>query len=125
MTKESKLKTDDDFSWKNWRQYGFPYLARKVWRLFFQKEEKTWFDERLLAVLRCPVSQQSLHWLSQDELPRLQAALEVKALCNCHGDFIQGPIVAGLVRKDGKFLYWVQYEIVDLTKFSAVRLFWQ
>ena len=115
----------DDFSWKNWKRYRFFYLIKRGWRLFSQREEKAWFDERLLAVLRCPISQQPLRWLAQEEIPRLQAALGVKALCNRRGDLIQGPIVAGLVRQDGKFLFYAQHEIVDLTKPAAIRLFWQ
>ena len=75
-------------------------------------------------MLRCPISHQSLRWLAEEEVPRLEAALAVGALCNRHGDLVRGPITRGLVREDGRHLYWIKQEIVTLTKSGAIRLLW-
>lgn len=119
-----KKKSEEFFYWKDWRRYHFLYLLKRIWRLIFLKKEKEWFDDRLLMILQCPLSQQGLRWLPEVELARLNAALSVKALCNCQGELVQGTITVALVRENGKFLYWGRHEIADLTKGGAIRLFW-
>ncbi|MEZ5406248.1 MAG: hypothetical protein R3F23_08830 [Verrucomicrobiia bacterium] len=86
--------------------------------------KKQGIDERLLSVLVCPSSQQALRWLLEDELPRLNSAVEMGFLCFRNGTPVRQVIKQGLIREDEKILYVCEDGIPVLLKSRGIRLLW-
>ncbi|MBX7157731.1 MAG: hypothetical protein K1X66_05030 [Verrucomicrobiae bacterium] len=78
----------------------------------------------MLSVLVCPSSQQALRWLQEDELPRLNAAIEMGFLCFRNGTPVRQIIKQGLIREDEKMLYVCEEGIPILVKSRGIRLLW-
>jgi uncharacterized protein YbaR (Trm112 family) len=62
-------------------------------------------DEYLLKMLRCPETRQELDLVEGAIIGKINAAIKECHLKNRGGDAIQGPIKAGLLRRDRCYLY--------------------
>ena len=64
-------------------------------------------NTELLKILRCPETGQELDYLEGAVIGRINAAIKEGILKNRGDQTIQGPIEAGLLRKDRKYLYFI------------------
>ena len=62
-------------------------------------------DKELLKILRCPETRQVVHYLEGEIFSKINAAISSGTLENRGHQTLQGPIEAGLLREDRKFLY--------------------
>lgn len=62
-------------------------------------------DPKLLEILACPATHQSLKEASADLLAGLNAKVAGGGLKNIGGSAVEKELTAGLIREDGKVLY--------------------
>jgi len=62
-------------------------------------------DHELLRILRCPETREELDYLEGAAIDRINAAIGEGTLKNRGGQAVAGPIEAGLLRRDRKYLY--------------------
>jgi len=62
-------------------------------------------DHELLQILRCPETREELDYLEGAAIDRINAAIREGTLKNRGGQAVAGPIEAGLLRQDRKYLY--------------------
>jgi len=79
-------------------------------------------DEQLLALVRCPETQQPLSSASPEQLGRLEAARAKGTLRDRAGRMVLEPVVAGLVRADGALLFPIRDGIPVLLLDDALPL---
>ncbi|MBU4268212.1 MAG: hypothetical protein KJ808_05120 [Acidobacteria bacterium] len=62
-------------------------------------------NKELLKILRCPETKQELDYLEGAAISKINAAIKAGILKNRGAQALQGPIAAGLLREDRKYLY--------------------
>jgi uncharacterized protein YbaR (Trm112 family) len=65
-------------------------------------------DQETIALLRCPVTRQSLRLAEEATLAKINQAIEAGTLQDQLGRVVKDPLSEGLVRQDGKILYPVR-----------------
>ena len=68
-------------------------------------------DKELLKLLRCPETRQSLEYVQELIIDAINVTIAQGTLKNRGGQAVQGPIAAGLLRDDRKFLYPVRHGV--------------
>ena len=79
-------------------------------------------DKRLLAILRCPVTQKELSLAKNATLSEVNAAIQSGKLSNRDGRVLDIPLSEALVTDDGKVLYPVANGIPVLLEGESVSL---
>ena len=79
-------------------------------------------DKRLLAILRCPVTQKELSLAKNATLSEVNAAIQSGKLSNRDGRLLDAPLSEALVTDDGKLLYPVSNDIPVLLEGESVSL---
>jgi len=79
-------------------------------------------DKRLLAILRCPVTQKELSLAKSAQLNEVNAAINSGKLSNRDGRLLDAPLSEALVTDDGKVLYPVTNGIPVLLEGESVSL---
>jgi len=79
-------------------------------------------DKRLLAILRCPVTQKELSLAKSALLKEVNAAIETGTLSNRDGRVLDAPLAEALVTEGGKVLYPVNNGIPVLLEGESVSL---
>ena len=79
-------------------------------------------DKRLLAILRCPVTQKGLSVLKKDKLQKINAAIGEGGVVNHEGNRIAEPLAEALVTDDGKRVYPVSDGIPVLLEGEAISM---
>ena len=79
-------------------------------------------DKRLLAILRCPVTQKELSLAKTATLKEVNAAIDSGKLSNRDGRVLDAPLSEALVTDDGKVLYPVANGIPVLLEGESVSL---
>lgn len=62
-------------------------------------------DKKLLDILCCPSSKQSLHLLSSKQLERLNKAIYEQTVVQHDGQKLSAPLKEALITKDQKIIY--------------------
>ena len=65
-------------------------------------------DQKLLEILVCPESKQSLQIADKELLDRLNASIADGSVTNRRGDAVSDALTEALVREDGKLLFPVR-----------------
>lgn len=68
-------------------------------------------EQKLLDILACPESHQTLFPADAALITRLNEEIEGRRLRNRGGEVVESPIREALVREDGRFLYVVDDDI--------------
>jgi len=77
------------------------------------------FDDKLLEILVCPETKQSLKLIDQQALGSVNAKISSSELVSRGGQLIDKPVDGALVREDGKYAYPIRGDIpVMLTEES-------
>jgi len=79
-------------------------------------------DKRLLAILRCPVTQKELSLAKSATLKGINSAIDSGALANRDGRVLDAPLSEALVTDDGKVLYPVANGIPVLLEGESVSM---
>lgn len=79
-------------------------------------------DKRLLAILRCPVTQKELSLAKTATLKAVNAAIDSGKLSNRDGRVLDAPVSEALVTDDGKLLYPVANGIPVLLEGESISL---
>ena len=79
-------------------------------------------DKRLLAILRCPVTQKGLALAKRATLDEVNAAIGSGAVSNGDGRAVAEPLTEALVTDDGKLLYPVANGIPVLLEGESISL---
>ncbi|NOZ73961.1 MAG: hypothetical protein GXO90_01080 [FCB group bacterium] len=67
--------------------------------------------EELISILCCPETKESLVLADDDLIKKINAAIKKEQVKQRDGNVVMEIIDAGLIRKDGKYLYPVRREI--------------
>lgn len=62
-------------------------------------------DKKLLDILCCPSSKQSLHLLSSNQLENLNKAISEQSVQQLDGQKLTAPLKQALITKDQKIIY--------------------
>jgi uncharacterized protein YbaR (Trm112 family) len=65
-------------------------------------------DQDTIAIIRCPVTRQSLRLAEETTIAKINQAIEAGTLQDQLGRVVKEPLSDGLVRQDGKVLYPVR-----------------
>jgi uncharacterized protein YbaR (Trm112 family) len=68
-------------------------------------------EKDLLDILCCPETKEPVALISDEEVKRVNAAIEKGAVKRRDGEAESEPIDAGLLREDGKYLYAIRDDI--------------
>jgi uncharacterized protein YbaR (Trm112 family) len=68
-------------------------------------------DQELLDILVCPETRQAVRLADGEVLERLNAAITAGRTTNRGGESVTRPILEGLIREDGRFVYPVRDDI--------------
>ncbi len=79
-------------------------------------------DGKLLEILRCPETQQTLTAAGDDVIADLNRRISEGQLVNRGGDQVDEPIDGGLVRDDGLYLYPIRDDIPEMLIESGIAL---
>jgi uncharacterized protein YbaR (Trm112 family) len=79
-------------------------------------------DKKLLEILACPKTHQSLRLAEAEELDALNEAVAAEQARTVDGETVSDPLEAGLVREDGKLLYPIRDGIPVLLVDEGIRL---
>jgi len=74
----------------------------------------------LLEILICPENRTKLRLAAPEYIQRLNQAISAGTLRNRAGESVQTPMVGGLIREDGKYLYPIVEEIPVLLIDEAI-----
>jgi uncharacterized protein YbaR (Trm112 family) len=77
-------------------------------------------SHELLEILICPENRTKLQLAPDDYIQRLNSAIADGQLRNRAGDVVQTPLVGGLIREDGKYLYPIVEDIPILLSDEAI-----
>ena len=77
-------------------------------------------SNELLEILICPENRTKLRLAPADYVERLNSAIANGKLRNRAGEVVQTPLVGGLIREDGKFLYPIVEDIPILLADEAI-----
>ena len=77
-------------------------------------------DRKLLDLLVCPATRQSLSLLTSDQLARLNAAISAGSIVDAQGQKASNPIAQALITKDAKTIYRVDDGIPVLLTETAI-----
>lgn len=66
------------------------------------------FNEELLEVVCCPLTQQKLAWLLKDAIEELNSRISAGKVVNKKGEVLKEELEAALVSEDGKIIYPVK-----------------
>jgi uncharacterized protein YbaR (Trm112 family) len=77
-------------------------------------------DGKLLEILCCPVSKTPLLILSQENLGKLNSAIEAGDLLFIDGEKVTDVLQEGLITEDGKVIYAVQDNIPVLLEEQGI-----
>ena len=77
-------------------------------------------DKKLLDILCCPASKQSLLLLSSDQLDRMNAAIAAGKALQLDGQSVNKPLKEALITRDGKLIYRIDDGIPVLLAEEAV-----
>ena len=77
---------------------------------------------RLVDILVCPDSKQSVRMLGEGEIQELNERITRSELKNRRGEVLTEPLEGGLVREDGLFAYPVRDDIPIMLVDEAVDL---
>ena len=67
--------------------------------------------QELLDILVCPEDKSELHFADDSLITNLNQQIEAETLKNRKGETVSEKMQAGLIRKDGKFLYPIRDDI--------------
>ncbi len=79
-------------------------------------------DKRLLAILRCPVTQKGLAPVTSQTLKTINAAISDGGVCNREGAVVTERLTEALITDDGKLLYPVQNGIPVLLESESIDM---
>jgi uncharacterized protein len=79
-------------------------------------------DQELLDILVCPETKQPVRLAEEALLARLNAAIAKGGVLNRGGQPVADPVLEGLVREDGGFLYPVRDDIPVMLIDEAIPL---
>lgn len=68
-------------------------------------------DQELLDILVCPETKQPVRLADGELLERLNAAITAGHAANRGGESVTKPVLEGLIREDGRFVYPVRDDI--------------
>ena len=68
-------------------------------------------DSKLLEILRCPVTKQSLSMLSSDQLHRLNTRIAAGAVSYADGEMVESELMEGLITESGSIIYRIDSDI--------------
>jgi len=74
----------------------------------------------LLEILICPENRTRLRLVTLDYIQRLNEEIAAGNLRNRAGEVVQSPLVGGLIREDGKYLYLIVEDIPILLIDEAI-----
>ncbi|WP_395771880.1 Trm112 family protein [Arenimonas sp.] len=77
-------------------------------------------DKKLLDILCCPASKQSLLLLSSDQLDRMNAAISAGTALQLDGQPVHTALKQALITRDGKLLYRIDDGIPVLLAEEAI-----
>ncbi|MEY3516728.1 MAG: hypothetical protein RIS67_945 [Pseudomonadota bacterium] len=83
-------------------------------------KNSTVMDKKLLDILCCPASKQSLLLLSSDQLDRMNAAIAAGKAVQLDGQPVNKPLKEALITRDGKLIYRIDDGIPVLLAEEAV-----
>ena len=78
-------------------------------------------DERLLEMLRCPVTKAPLEALSREWLDRLNEAIRLGRVRYADGTSVDEPLAEGLITEDGTMVYRVDDGIPVMLEERSIR----
>ena len=79
-------------------------------------------DNRLLTILRCPVSHKGLAVLKGDTLAKVNAAIDTGNLVNHEGAAVAASLSEALITDDGKRIYPVNDGIPVLLEGESISM---
>ncbi len=79
-------------------------------------------EARLLEILRCPESLQTLHPADEGVLELINARIREGSARNRAGESVREPLDGGLIRGDGAFLYPIRRGIPSMIIGQALPL---
>lgn len=79
-------------------------------------------DEKLVRILCCPATRQSLRSADDETVARLNARIPGGNLSDKSGEVVKDVFDAGLVREDGKVLYPVRKGVPILLVSAAIGI---
>lgn len=62
-------------------------------------------DRKLLEILRCPVTKQDLHYLSEEQIEKINASIDAGELSYADNSAISEPLTEGLITANGVRVY--------------------
>ena len=68
-------------------------------------------DRQLLELLVCPVTKQALFLLKENQLERLNAAIEAGDIKTADGQILKTPLHQALISRNGTVIYPVENDI--------------
>ena len=77
-------------------------------------------DKKLLDILCCPSSKQSLHLLSSAQLACLNTAIATQSVMQLDGQKLNAPLKEALITKDQKLIYRIDDGIPVLLSEEAI-----
>lgn len=85
-------------------------------------KNSTVMDKKLLDILCCPASKQSLLLLSKDQIECMNAAITAGKVVQLDGQTINKPLKEALMTRDGKLLYRIDDGIPVLLAEEAIAV---
>lgn len=79
-------------------------------------------EQKLLDILACPESHQTLCPADDALITRLNEEIQGRRLRNRGGEVVESPIREALVREDGRFLYVVDDDIAIMLIEKSIEL---
>lgn len=77
-------------------------------------------DKRLLDILCCPVTRESLRLLDPAQLAALNHGIDNGQVHNGAGTQIRGAVAAGLITRDGRTIYRIEDDIPVMLADEAI-----
>ena len=68
-------------------------------------------DQKLLDILRCPVTKQQVFTLTEQQMATINQAIAAGNVVHADGSAIDNPLQEGLVTKNGNRVYRIEQDI--------------
>ena len=79
-------------------------------------------DPKLLDILRCPVTKQSLFILTAEQIARINAQISDGELHYADGSLVEATLEEGLITKNGGYVYRIDDDIAVMLQDMSIPM---